>query len=108
MNLPGTPVRFGISWDEDRAEPSMVMLTRIIPGSAAEQAGLKAKDRVYQVAGRPFADGKEFGQLVANSAGPLSLVVERQGVLREFTVHPLDEPAATVQTVARPQVTASE
>ena len=108
VNLPGTPVRFGISWDEDRAEPSMVMLTRIIPGSAAEQAGLKAKDRVYQVAGRPFADGKEFGQLVASSAGPLSLVVERQGVLREFTVHPLDEPAATVQTVAKPLNTASE
>ncbi len=52
VNLPGTPVRFGISWDQDRAEPSMVMLTRIVPGSAAEQAGLAAKDRVYQVDGR--------------------------------------------------------
>ena len=64
LTLPGHPVRLGFSWDQDRAASSMVMLTRIVPGSAAEQAGLAARDRVYQVDGREFADGQEFGRLV--------------------------------------------
>ncbi|MHB8971295.1 MAG: M20/M25/M40 family metallo-hydrolase [Pirellulaceae bacterium] len=108
VSLPGKPVRFGISWDQDRAEPSMVMLTRIVPGSAAEQAGLAAKDRVYQVDGHEFADGQEFGQLVANSAGPLNLVVERQGVLHEFTVRPLADPATTEASASVPQDTTTQ
>jgi S1-C subfamily serine protease len=73
----------------------MVMLTHVVPGSAAEQAGLAAKDRVYQVDGREFADGNEFGQFVTHSVGPLSLVVERQGVLHEYTIRPLEDLATT-------------
>ncbi|MHB0960480.1 MAG: M20/M25/M40 family metallo-hydrolase [Pirellulaceae bacterium] len=100
VELPDAPVRFGISWEQDQAEPSVVMLTRVIAGSAAEQAGLAAKDRVYQVAGREFADGKQFAQLVTDAAGPLNLVVERQGIVREFTIRPLEEPVTAVQTAS--------
>ncbi len=85
----------------------MVMLTRVVPGSAAEQAGLAVRDRVYQVDGREFADGQEFGRLVTSSTGPVSLVVERQGVLHTFTLRPLEvatteEPAPDVRNVAAP------
>ena len=90
LTLPGSPVRLGFSWDQDRAASSMVMLTRVVPGSAAEQAGLAARDRVYQVDGREFTDGQEFGRLVTSATGPVSLLVERQGVLHTFIVRPLD------------------
>ena len=109
LKLPGSPVRLGFSWDQDRAASSMVMLTRVVPGSAAEQAGLAALDRVYQVNGREFASGTEFGQLVTQAAGPVQLLVERQGVLQTVTIEPFDlfaasaEPAGgTPHTVARP------
>ena len=39
----------------------MVILTRIVPGSAAESAGLRVHDRVYTVDGESFANGTEFG-----------------------------------------------
>jgi hypothetical protein len=102
VTLPGDPVRLGFSWDQDRAASSMVMLTRVVPGSAAAQAGLAVRDRVYQVDGREFADGQEFGRLVTGSTGPLSLLVERQGVLHTFTLQPLEvvtteEPAPDAQ-----------
>ena len=69
LTLPGDPVRLGFSWDQDRAASSMVMLTRIVPGSAAAQAGLAIRDRVYQVDRREFADGPEFGRLVTRPPG---------------------------------------
>jgi S1-C subfamily serine protease len=94
LKLPGNPVRLGFSWDQDRAASSMVMLTRVVPGSAAAQAGLAPRDRVYQVDGREFANGQEFGRLVTSATGPVSLLVERQGVLHTFTVRPLDLVAA--------------
>ena len=55
VSLTGKPVRLGISWEQDQAEPSTVMLTQVVAGSAAEQAGLQARDRVYQVNGQDFA-----------------------------------------------------
>ena len=54
VSLAGKPVRLGISWEQDQAEPSTVMLTQVVAGSAAEQAGLQAQDRVYQVNGLEF------------------------------------------------------
>jgi S1-C subfamily serine protease len=94
VTLPGKPVRLGFSWDEDPAEPAMVMLTRIVPGSAADRAGLAARDRVYAVAGESFAGSEDFSRLVKDRPGPIELLVERQGVLRTVTVQPVDRHAA--------------
>ncbi len=100
LHLPGKPIRIGVSWDQDRADPATVILTRVVPGSAAEQAGLAPKDRVYAVEGQPFADATEFGQMLTRSSGPLQLLVERQGLLRNVTLHPLEDRAATHQDAA--------
>ncbi len=99
LNLLGKPVRIGISWDEDRAEPAMVILTRVIPGSAADQAGLAVGDRIYVVNGQRFADGDEFGNLVTHQAGPLHLQAERQGVLHDVTIRPVETPQAETADV---------
>jgi len=97
IQLPGDPVRLGFSWDQDRGAPSMVMLTRVVPGSAAARAGLAPCDRVYQVDGQEFANAQEFGQLVTQSAHALDLLVERQGVLQSVTIRPLDPPPPAAQ-----------
>ena len=93
VTLPGKPVRLGLSWDEDPAEPAMVMLTRIVPGSAADRAGLAARDRVYAVAGESFIGSEGFNRLVTDRPGPIELLVERQGLLRTAYLQPLERHA---------------
>ena len=56
VELAGQPLRLGISWRVDDAEPGTIILTHVVPGSPAARAGLLAGDRIYQIAGRDFAD----------------------------------------------------
>ena len=93
-DLPGGPLRWGITWRVDDAEPGVVILTHVVPGSPAASAGLAAGDRIYQVAGRDFADETVFAQLAKTLPLPIQLLVERDGRLRT-TVLPLPqaEPA---------------
>jgi len=88
--LAGKPVRVGINWREDEAEPGTVVLSRVVSGSPADRAGLSAGDRIYQVGGRTFSGSEEFRQLVTTLPGPLELRVERRGRIREVA---LDVPA---------------
>ena len=85
--LDGQPLRLGVSWRVDDAEPGVMILSQIVPGSAAEQAGLKVEDRIYQVAGRDFADTAQFAELLRTQPSPLELLIERQGHLRRVIVY---------------------
>jgi regulator of sigma E protease len=61
-------------------------LGRLLPGSAAERAGLAEGDRIVSISGKPVATWFDFTALVAASPGkPLDLEVERQG--RRFVLH---------------------
>jgi membrane-associated protease RseP (regulator of RpoE activity) len=80
--LAGSPLRWGIMWRVDDAEPRSIILTYVVPGSPAALAGLAAGDRIYQVAGRDFADEAAFAQLAKTMPLPLQLLVERDGRLR--------------------------
>jgi regulator of sigma E protease len=61
-------------------------LGRLLPGSAAERAGLADGDRIVSISGKPVATWFDFTALVAASPGkPLDLEVERQG--RRFVLH---------------------
>jgi C-terminal processing protease CtpA/Prc len=102
VSLAGKPVRLGISWEPDQAEPSTVMLTQVVAGSAAEQAGLQARDRVYQVNGQDFAGSNGFADLVTKSAGSVQLLVERKGHLQDFTIQPLDSAPQLATTAQKP------
>ena len=81
LELSGKPVRLGFSWRENDAEPGVVCLTRIVPGSPAHRAGLRIKDRIYEVGGRRFADSGEFLQLATTLPFPLGILCERRGRL---------------------------
>ncbi|MBN2022800.1 MAG: M28 family peptidase [Pirellulales bacterium] len=91
--LDGQPLRLGITWRIDAAEPGSVILTHVVSGSPAARAGLAPGDRIYQVAGRDFADDAEFAKRVASLPGPLELLVERGGRLRTVVVR-LESPPA--------------
>ncbi len=85
--LDGSPLRLGITWRSDDAEPGAVILTEVIPGSPAAQAGLQVGDYIYQIAGHDFADEAAFSQRANELTGPIGLVVERDGRLRTVELH---------------------
>lgn len=77
--LLGKPVRVGVNWREDGAEPGVVVLTGVIPGSAAANAGLATYDRVLEVNGERFSGPTDLVSLLNRSPGPLRLTLERRG-----------------------------
>jgi len=86
VELDGQPLRYGISWREDEGEPGTVLLSEVVPLSAAYRAGLQAGDRIYRVADRDFRDGNELAQRLVALAGPVSLQIERIGRLRTVSI----------------------
>lgn len=91
VQLEGTPLRLGITWETDDAEPGTVILKQVFPGSAAARAGLRPGDRIYQIAGRDFTDDGQFAELATTLPGPLELLIEREGRLTTIVVHVADE-----------------
>ena len=81
IQLTGQPVRVGINWREDDAEPGVVILTGVVPGSAAAVAGLAAKDRLLEVNGERFTNANHLASLIDKSPSPLQLMLERRGKL---------------------------
>ena len=87
----GSPIRVGISWREDPTEPGSVILTQVIPGSAAALAGLANGDRLYSVGGRRFTSNDDLSQLIAATPTPIEVIMERTGRLRLVKVETLPQ-----------------
>jgi S1-C subfamily serine protease len=92
LQLDGRPLRLGITWRLDEAEPGGILLTHVASGSPAAQAGLCVGDRIYQVAGQDFADDGEFAKMVKSLPEPLHLLVERSGQLRTVVLYFQSKP----------------
>jgi hypothetical protein len=86
LNLAGEPVRLGISWRVDSAEPGCVIVNRLIPGSPADMAGIRAGDRIDRISGNDFATGDEFRELARTLPDPLILEVESSGRVRSIEI----------------------
>jgi C-terminal processing protease CtpA/Prc len=98
VQLPGMPVRVGISWRYDEAEPGSVVISQVTKGSAAFLCGLLPGDRIYEVNNERFGDEKEFRQLITADVDQIQLLIERQGRISPVTLHLLPRQV----TVARP------
>ena len=81
VTLVGKPVRLGISWRADPSEPGTVILIMVRPGSPAATAGLKLRDRIYEINRQPFHSSDELLSLATSSPLPIQLLVERNGKL---------------------------
>jgi hypothetical protein len=91
--LDGNPLRWGIVWRVDDAEPGVIILTHVVPGSPAARAGLRVGDRIYQVAGRNFTDDTAFALLAKTPSDSLQLSVERESRVRTVRIQfRQDEP----------------
>jgi hypothetical protein len=105
----GPPIRIGISWRADAAEPQSVYLTHVVPGSAAGAAGLKVYDRIYEVDGQRFADKDDFGLRLHNAvnggAAEISLLVESYGRLRPVTLQIAESRPDIAQNSSRGSTT---
>ncbi len=78
--------------------PVAARLGRVLPGSAAQRAGLAEGDLVVAAGGKPVATWFDFTAVVSANAGrPLALALERQG--RRFEVQAV--PDAVGEGTAR-------
>lgn len=93
IDLEGKPMRLGITWRADDAEPASVVLTYVVPDSPAARAGLTAGDRVLQVEGHAVEDEKDFARRVGALPDRGELLIERGGILLRLTV-PFDADPA--------------
>ncbi|MDA0832305.1 MAG: M20/M25/M40 family metallo-hydrolase [Planctomycetota bacterium] len=98
--LDGPPVRLGVGWRIDPAEPGVISLVRIDAGSPADDAGLSAGDRISQIAGVSIRDSRHFAELVAASSGSVEMLRERKGRLQVVTVIFDDDPAEKLSEAA--------
>jgi serine protease Do len=71
------------------------LVARVISGSPAQAAGLKAGDIITAVAGKAVDSREVFSTLTATVAAgqPLSLTVARGGNSQSISVHPSEAPA---------------
>src|SRR5690606_38642199 len=99
LELPGKPVRVGIAWREDDAEPGTVIVNRLTPGSPASMAGIRPGDRIDRINGREFADGNELRELAQTLPDPIVLEVETAGRVRTVELPTLE----TVQQETPPE-----
>jgi C-terminal processing protease CtpA/Prc len=88
LQLAGQPIRLGINWRVDDAEPTVVQIVRVIPGSPAANAGIRVLERVFEVNEKRFSSSSEFAKLVS-AEGPLRLTIENQGRMRAVELTPL-------------------
>lgn len=79
--LDGKPVRVGLSWRMDEAEPGVAIVTRLAAQSPATDAGLKQGDHIQLVNNKTFANSDEFQQLLLAADGECPVVFERAGKL---------------------------
>ena len=95
--LRGDPVRLGLAWRGDEGEPGSVILTRVVPGSLADKAGLKLRDRIYTVADQSFDGPEQCGELLRGAALPFAVEIEREGKIQRLEI---GQPPAREQTEA--------
>ncbi len=88
--LAGSPVKLGLSWREDPAEPRSVYVTRIVPHSPAAQAGIGLLDRIYALNGVPIEGQADLlakvRELLDGDTTTLRLETESRGRVRETVV----------------------
>lgn len=94
--LVGKPIRIGINWRDDPAEPGVVAINLLEHDSPADVAGLKVNDRILKVNGQPFSTSDQCRDLLLKAPSPIPLLVERDGQFKEISIEiPEDSPVST-------------
>ena len=86
VNLNGKPMRVGMAWRSDSAEPGIATVVRVIPGTPAAHAGLRLRDRIYTAAGESLTRTGQLAEILKRTTGSIDLAVERRGRIETITV----------------------
>ena len=84
--LDGNPARIGVTWKTDDASPGIYLLSRVIPGSPAHDAGLKPGDWIYEVDGQSFPTSEELVRWLQTTDQSIEVLAERRGQLHRLTI----------------------
>jgi S1-C subfamily serine protease len=88
--LDGEPVRLGLSWRGDEAEPETVYVTRVVPNSPAFKAGLQVHDRIHALDGVALAGQDDFlrraQKALTREHGRLMLTLESRGRIHDIEI----------------------
>jgi len=82
LHLQGPAHPLGIFGRSDGAEPGCVIVSRVLPGSAADRAGLRLNDRICHVGGNSVNFPNELSALLSRRSGQQSIQIERDGELQ--------------------------
>jgi S1-C subfamily serine protease len=88
--LAGKPLRVGISWRTNSAEPNSVTVSDVTTGLPAERGGLQRLDRIHEIDGKPIDSSENFRDRMTTLEGNVEVLIERDGNLQ---VKRLDLPA---------------
>ena len=103
VRLNGEPTHIGLTWRTDNAEPSSVILSQVIPHSAADLAGLKPLDRILSMRGQPASD-IEVARMAKQPSLPMAITFEREGRIATTTLLDITRPSvsATAENTVSP------
>lgn len=101
LELAGPPVRLGIGWREDLAEPGAIIVNRLTPGSPADKAGIRSGDRIYRINGQSFTGGNQFRDLAQSLPDPITLAVETRGKVRSVELPAIQVGGAEAEVTPR-------
>lgn len=87
VSLRGEPVRIGLTWKHDEAEPGVAVVTGVIPGSPAARAEIEPLDRLSLPL--HHARGGDWLRELTAGQGEITLLRERRGQVSEVKLQPL-------------------
>jgi C-terminal processing protease CtpA/Prc len=82
INLAGSPVRLGLAWRSDEAEPNTVFVVQVYRGSLADRAGIQLGDRIEAVAGQEFKNSDELLKIFNSQTDSFEVRIERNGAIK--------------------------
>lgn len=71
--------RLGVRWKDETSEGQGVLLTQVMPGSAAERVGLRVGDRILRFGGAKVESDSQLRRAVATAPSTITAQVRRKG-----------------------------
>ena len=86
VELRGEPIRIGVSWREDDANPDTAIVVQVVKHSRAARSGIVLGDRIIGIAGKSFASTNELSERLRELEFPIKLKLEKGGIIREVEI----------------------
>lgn len=74
------PVRFGVSWDAEKAKKNIVQITQVNPDSPAARAGIRVGDRIVRLGNWENGTYEDLRTAVQTAINPVAIRVQRPGI----------------------------